>query len=95
MSETNTTHHRLTGTLSKVGGISGTLSKVGGISGSLSVPQQIPVEEYTGTYDVTPTWEEQRLLTEGKKMTDDVTVEEIPIFKTTNPSGGTTVIIGG
>ena len=53
-------------------------------------------EQYDGLYDVIPkAYEAQILETEGLIMRHDVNVEEIPIYKTTNPSGGYTVNIGG
>ena len=51
-------------------------------------------DTYTGEYEVTPRIYEQTLETEGKQMSDDVTVYEIPITRTTNPHGGQTVVIG-
>lgn len=49
-------------------------------------------DPYTGEYEVTPKRQEQKLLTKGKNMTDDVTVHEVPWAEVSNPSG-TTVII--
>ena len=52
----------------------------------------IPV--YTGAYDVTPDPDVmQTLLTAGKQMTENVTVQKIPYYETSNISG-TTVYIG-
>lgn len=52
------------------------------------------VPPYEGEYEVTPRLEEQTLETNGKRMTDDVTVHTIPVVYTTNPFGGKTVLIG-
>lgn len=49
---------------------------------------------YTGSYEVTPRLYAQSLDTDGKLMEDDVTVYEIPVSRTTNPTGGLTVLIG-
>lgn len=49
---------------------------------------------YDGVYQVTPKLESQTLATRNKLMTDDVTVEEIPISSVSNTAGGNTVIIG-
>lgn len=49
---------------------------------------------YDGVYQVTPKLESKILATRNKLMTDDVTVEEIPISSVSNTAGGTTVIIG-
>lgn len=51
-------------------------------------------EYYDGDYEVRPTVEEQSLPTKDKLMSQDVHIEEIPYFETTNESGGYTVIIG-
>lgn len=48
---------------------------------------------YEGTYSATPTNEQQVLSTQGKFLTDDLTVEKVPIFQVSNPSGGNTVYI--
>lgn len=50
---------------------------------------------YEGDYEVAPTVEEQILSTKEKTMRDDLVIQEIPVYKTTNTSGGYTVIIGG
>lgn len=49
---------------------------------------------YGGDYTVTPTLADQILDTSGKIMTDDFTVKEIPVTRTSNPQGGLTVLIG-
>lgn len=50
-------------------------------------------EAYKGSYSVTPKVYEQYLDTTNKIMKDDVTVEAIPYYETSNMKG-TTVIIG-
>ena len=69
-----------------MGTLCGTLSAVGNGGGG---------DPYTGEYTVTPTFADQTLETQGLYMLDDVTVEAIEVSRTTNPSGGTTVYIGG
>ena len=51
-------------------------------------------DRYAGPYNVTPRLYEQSLATADKVMSDDVTVFEIPVTRTTNPDGGQTVLIG-
>lgn len=51
-------------------------------------------EPYEGSYSVTPAITEQILETRDKLMVDDLTVQSIPYYETTNPKGKT-VIIGG
>lgn len=53
------------------------------------------IEEYDGVYTVEPLFENQTLETSGKKMADDVTVNEIAVRVVQNLSGGMTVTIGG
>lgn len=48
---------------------------------------------YDGKYTVTPTMEQQTLMTKNKVMVDNVQVKKIPLYETTNLSGGTTVYI--
>ena len=58
----------------------------------------VPIDDlpaYTGTYNVDPKFEAQKLATNGKKMRDDVTVEAIEVQRVSNTSGGKTVYIGG
>lgn len=49
---------------------------------------------YTGDYNVVPRVYQQILPTKDKVMTNDVTVEIIPLAKVTNHSNGYTAIIG-
>lgn len=49
---------------------------------------------YTGGYNVIPRVYQQKLETKDKVMTDDVTVEVIPLAKVINLSNGYTVTIG-
>lgn len=52
-------------------------------------------EKYTGLYTVTPaTYNEQILGTKNKTMSDNVTVERIPVYEVANNSGGNTLTIG-
>lgn len=65
----------------------------------LSAIQAQPVytggDEYSGPYQIAPKFTEETLATKGKLMKEDVTVSPINIARVTNPSGGTTVYIGG
>lgn len=85
----------LHGTLTSVGRLQGTL--VGDhhkISGSLTIPNTPGLEVYSGAYEVTPkAWEEQVLATDGKLMTDDVTVFRVPYYETINLFDGKTAYI--
>lgn len=85
----------LNGTLTSPGRLHGIL--VGDhhkIQGTLTVPSVIGAETYPGPYEVTPkAWNEQVLATEGKLMTDDVTVFKVPYYETSNIHDGLTVFI--
>lgn len=50
---------------------------------------------YTGEYTVNPDFSGKTLETKGKTMDEDVTVKPIEVTRVGNPSGGTTVYIGG
>lgn len=86
----------LSGEVSLPGGIvSGKIGVIGDISAVISIPDTPKQEIYDGEYVVTPKVAERTILpTTGKVMKDDVTVKEIPIFKTSNESGGYTFYIG-
>ena len=50
---------------------------------------------YDGDYVINPAFFEQTLETADKIMDADVTVNPIEVSRTSNPSGGKTVYIGG
>ena len=60
----------------------------------VNVPQ-IGGEEYAGDYRVIPKFTEKVLQTKNKLMKDNVSISPIEVARVTNPSGGTTVYIGG
>lgn len=84
----------LTGYLTPGTTISGTLTAPATLQGTLTIPSVVGAQVYNGSYEVTPRLYAQALDTDGKLMQDDVTVYEIPISHTTNPTGGLTVLIG-
>lgn len=51
-------------------------------------------DPYLGEYEVQPTFDDQILETGGLYMRDDVTVNEIPVARVSNLSGGKTITIG-
>ena len=59
---------------------------------SLELENGHSVDWYSGSYEVTPTRQEQSLPTRSKVMREDVVVHEIPWFETANPYGKTFVI---
>ena len=88
-------NRELIGFISGAGRLTGFISGTGRLEGTLSFGRvNVPIPSYTGEYEVTPHFEEQILLTNGKKMNDDVTVHQIPVVRTSNPYGGQTVLIG-
>lgn len=50
---------------------------------------------YTGDYTVNPDFHGKTLETRNKTMDEDVIVKPIEVTRVSNPSGGTTVYIGG
>lgn len=82
--------------------ISGSISAQGSLSGSLSQEQSLTGEVsqiigsntyYDGDYEVIPRVVEQVLPTSDKVMRTDLVIKDIPYSETTNPDGGTTVVI--
>ena len=58
----------------------------------IEVPTSPP---YKGEYEVIPKFTEEVLKTKNKFMKDNVVVYPIEVARVSNPSGGTTVYIGG
>lgn len=86
---------KLVGTLSGGGTLRGSISTtLPSVSGTITVPKIVGVDPYDGVTEVTPRVYVQSLETNGKYMTNDVTVYEIPVTYTSNPQGGQTVLIG-
>lgn len=90
-----------------VGSLTGTLSSTKQpLSGSLSLDSRNPLRgslskniiafEYTGETEVeSKPFEDQILQTENRTLTTNILVKKIPVYETSNQSGGTTVYIGG
>lgn len=53
------------------------------------------IPSYRGAYVVIPKSQQQKLLTNGLKMLDDVTVQKIPYQSVSNEYDGKTITIGG
>lgn len=83
------------GSLAAVPEISGSLAPGAGISGQVNIVQSEPWPLYEGSYTATPAPAAQTLPTAGRRMEQDVTVEEIPVYITENTAHGNTVYIGG
>lgn len=49
--------------------------------------------DYEGSYEVTPKLVDQILPTKDKSMTNNVVVNEVPVVRVSNPSGGKTCTI--
>ena len=76
------------------------LSLAADISVPLNVAAEVVVVRgdfpfYQGPYSVDPAFEDQVLETKETLLTDDILVNAIMVSRTTNPSGGITVYIGG
>lgn len=75
------------------GELIGYLQARGTLEGELGLPDIAPAPEYEGPYRVRPkAYIEQVLGTNGKLMTDDVTVEEVPYTEVSNLEGTTCII---
>lgn len=84
---------QINGTISLASSLSGSLASVGVMGAEITVPESTGGIPYEGDYTVTPKAHEATILaTNGKIMTDDVTVVEIPYYETSNISGSTVYI---
>ena len=63
------------------------------VSFSEAITPVVTAESYAGPYEVVPKTESQTLETADKLMTQDVTVQAIPFYRTSNQSGGYTATI--
>lgn len=82
----------ISGGISAKGSISGSLSQEQSLQGTVS--QQIEHDTYyDGDYEITPRVKGQTMATADKIMRTDVVINDIPYSETTNPDGGTTVVI--
>ena len=65
------------------------------LKGSVIIPETVGVTPpaYKGDYNVTPTVSGETLQTKYKYMEEDLVLKPIPIYETTNNSGGLTVYI--
>lgn len=88
----------LTGEIVDIQSLSGKITTTSALTGELATGVTIfkDIELYDGSYEVTPLPGSDIVLnTANKGMTENLVVLEIPFYKTTNTSGGYTVIIGG
>lgn len=58
-----------------------------------SPPVTSPTNVYTGPTEFTPSYAEQIAETNGKLMRSDLTIKEIPVYKTKNATGGYTIYV--
>lgn len=86
---------RITGEINIQDTIHGSLSSYEEFTSDITLPDVVDGRHYEGEYEVIPSFDNQVLETRGLLMDDDVTVDAIQVSRTTNPSGGTTVYIGG
>jgi len=64
------------------------------MSQTVSVIGELAYPMYGGPYEATPTVDGLTLATRRRSMSDDVSIEPIPIGSVSNASGGRTVTIG-
>ena len=85
----------LKGTLSGEHYLKGKIQNGGNLKGKFSFASGCNHEPYDGDYIVDPTFDKQVLETQSKLMLENVEVNPIEVSRVSNPSGGTTVYIGG
>lgn len=91
--DVNMTNCELVGNLSSNKTMSGFINNACKIEGTISIGNGEVVDTYEGDYVVSPKIRDQILETRNKKMLEDVVVEKVPYYETSNTSG-TTVYIG-
>jgi len=64
------------------------------MSQTVSVMGELAYPMYEGPYDATPTVDGLTLATRRRSMSEDISIEPIPIGSVSNASGGRTVTIG-
>lgn len=84
----------LKGSIASKKSIKGSITTKEKISGFVNVGGMIQQESYNGSYEITPTIEQQILQTKNKTMINDLTIKSIPYSEVTNTSNGITVTIG-
>lgn len=80
----------ITGILKKKEILSGVLAKKNSLVGYIS--KDASISYYSGEYEITPAVDAQVMLTKNKMMANDVTVNAIPYYETSNPFGYTVYI---
>lgn len=83
----------LTGRISSAQSMDGRIVGKQSMSGTAHIPSAIPMPEYDGSYEATPTAEIQIFATANKKMNDNFTVNATPYSEVSNLSGGYTATI--
>ncbi len=81
----------LSGTLQPAQALTGALRHTVSLSGHVKIAEGYA--HYEGSYTVTPQLAPQRLATKDRVMHDDVLIQGIPYWETSNDHG-TTIIIG-
>lgn len=66
----------------------------GTIQGRIATVFVASGESYSGEYTVSPAFSQQVLPTKDKLLNNNITVNAISVYKTTNASGGNTIVIG-
>lgn len=86
----------LRGTMQATGALAGSMSGKKILAGAVAIPQVTNALLYDGPYEVKPKVEQSIILsTKDKRMKSDVVVDPVEVVRVSNPTGGTTVYIGG
>lgn len=96
MSEILTLDGEIEGKISLISSISGEIGKTLTVSGGITAGTFVPaIPVYEGVYQVSPLASLDIVLeTSGKRLQDNIIVNQIPYYQATNDSGGYTVTIG-
>lgn len=86
------TNSSMAGIISDANSITGIIKDNGVIKYETNLDYSSSYPSYDGSYDIIPRVDEQTLETKNKVLRDDVLVESIPYYQTSNPYGNTVYI---
>lgn len=84
--------NNMAGVLSDTQSLKGVIKENTNIVYETNLDNSSSYPSYDGSYDIIPRVDEQTLETKNKVLRDDVLVESIPYYQTSNPYGNTVYI---
>lgn len=85
----------LKGGLASVSNLVGTLTEVSSLTGYINASSINDFENYNGEYTIVPASNDEQVLdTQNKVLRENIVVEKVPFYETSNLSNGVTAYIG-